>query len=161
MTWLKDKHKPHNYWTKEKVFEESHKYSNKKDFENKAKTAFLKAMSNGWLPLMTWLKPLPLGKISKWTREAIIEESKKYTSRTEFAINSPTAYQHACEDKTIFKEMPWIKEKKKPDGYWDVKEHVLEESKKYKNRTEFSIGAFTAWRKAKDYGWIDEIEWAK
>lgn len=161
MTWLKDKKRPHNYWTKERVFEESHKYSNKKDFENNAKTAFLKAMSNGWLPLMKWLKPLPLGKISKWTREAIIEESKKYTSRTEFAINSPTAYQHACEDKTIFKEMPWIKEKKKPDGYWDVKEHVLEESKKYKNRTEFSIGAFTAWRKAKDYGWIDEIEWAK
>ena len=161
MTWLKDKKRPHNYWTKERVFEESHKYSNKKDFENNAKTAFLKAMSNGWLPLMKWLKPLPLGKISKWTREAIIEESKKYTSRTEFAINSPTAYQHACEDKTIFKEMPWIKEKKKPDDYWDVKEHVLEESKKYKNLTEFSIGAFTAWRKAKDYGWIDEIEWAK
>ena len=161
MTWLKDKHKPHNYWTKEKVFEESHKYSNKKDFENKAKTAFLKAMSNGWLPLMTWLKPLPLGKISKWTREAIIEESKKYTSRTEFAINSPTAYQHACEDKTIFKEMPWIKEKKKPNGYWDVKEHVLEEGKKYRNRKAFSERAYTAWRKAKDYGWIDEIEWAK
>lgn len=161
MTWLKDKKKPHNYWTKEKVFEESHKYSNKKDFENKAKTAFLKAMSNGWLPLMTWLKPLPLGKISKWTREAIIEESKKYTSRTEFAINSPTAYQHACEDKTIFKEMPWIKEKKKPDGYWDVKKHVMEEGKKYRNRKAFSESAYTAWRKAKDYGWIDEIEWAK
>ena len=73
-----------------------------------------------------------------WTNERIIEESKKYTSRTEFAINSPTAYQHACEDKIIFKEMPWIKEKKKPDGYWDVKEHVMEEGKKYKNRTEFS-----------------------
>lgn len=161
MTWLKDKKKPHNYWTKERVFEESHKYSNKKEFENKAKGAFIKAMVNNWLPEMTWLKPLPLGIISKWTREAIIEESKKYTSKTEFAINSPTAYQHACEDKTIFKEMPWIKEKKKPDGYWDVKEHVMEEGKKYMNRTEFSKGAFTAWRKAKDYGWIDEIEWLK
>ena len=161
MTWLKDKKKPHNYWTKERVFEESHKYSNKKEFEYNAKGAFIKAMVNGWLPEMTWLKPLPLGIISKWTREAIIEESKKYTSRTEFAINSPTAYQHACEDKTIFKEMPWIKEKKKPDGYWDVKEHVMEEGKKYRNRTEFSKGAFTAWRKAKDYGWIDEIEWLK
>ena len=161
MTWLKDKKKPHNYWTKERVFEESHKYSNKKEFENNAKGAFIKAMVNDWLPEMTWLKPLPLGIISKWTREAIIEESKKYTSKTEFAINSPTAYQHACEDKTIFKEMPWIKEKKKPDGYWDVKEHVMEEGKKYRNRTEFSKGAFTAWRKAKDYGWIDEIEWGK
>ena len=48
---------------------------------------------------MTWLKPLPLGKISIWTRDAIIEESKKYSSRTEFAQNNPTAYQHACKDK--------------------------------------------------------------
>ena len=99
MTWLKDKKKPHNYWTKERVFEESHKYTNKKDFENNAKGAFLKARSEEWLAEMTWLKPLPLGPISIWTREAIIEESKKYTSRTEFAQNSPTAYQHACEDK--------------------------------------------------------------
>ena len=106
---------------------------------------------------MTWLKPLPLGPISIWTREAIIEESKKYTSRTEFAQNSPTAYQHACEDKTIFNEMPWIKEKKKPDGYWKVKEHVIEEGKKYKNRKAFSEGSYSAWRSAKDNGWIDEI----
>ena len=133
MTWLKDKKKPHNYWTKERVFEESHKYTNKKDFENNAKGAFLKARSEEWLAEMTWLKPLPLGPISTWTREAIIEESKKYTSRTEFAQNSPTAYQHACEDKTIFNEMPWIKEKKKPDGYWKVKEHVIEEGKKLKD----------------------------
>lgn len=160
MTWLKDKKHPHNYWTKERVFEESRKYSNKKDFENNAKGAFIKAMVNGWLSEMVWLKPLPLGIISKWTRAAIIEESKKYTSKTEFAQNSPTAYQHACEDKTIFKEMPWIIEKKKPDGYWNVKEHVLEEGKKYKNRTAFSVGAYTAWKMAKKYGWIDEIIWA-
>ena len=29
-----------------------------------------------------------------------------------------------------------------------------------KNRTAFSVGAYTAWKKAKKYGWIDEIEWA-
>ena len=53
--------------------------------------------------------------------------------------------------------MPWIKEKKKPDGYWKVKEHVIEESKKYKNRKAFSEGSYSAWRSAKDNGWIDEI----
>lgn len=161
MDWIKDKKKPHNYWNRERVFEESRKYSNKKDFEHNAKSAFLKAMTKGWLSEMTWLKPLPLGKISKWTKETIIEESKKYSSRTAFAQNSPTAYQHACEDKAIFKEMPWIKEKKKPDGYWDVKEHVLEEGGKYRNRTAFAEGAYAAWKKAKKYGWIDEIVWAE
>mgnify|MGYP006394326025 FL=1 len=108
---------------------------------------------------LPWLKPLPLGVISKWNREAIIEESKKYTSKSEFAKYSPTAYQHAIKDKTIFNDMPWIKEKKKPDGYWDIKEHVLEEGKKYRNRTEFALGGYTAWKKAKKHGWIDEIEW--
>ena len=157
MTWLIDKKRPHNYWTKERVFEESHKYTNKKDFENSEKGAFLKARIKGWLAEMPWLKPLPLGKISKWTREAIIEESKKYTSRTEFALKSPTAYQHACEDKTIFNEMPWIQPKRKPAGYWKVKEHVIEESKKYKNRRAFSDGSYSAWRSAKENGWIDEI----
>lgn len=99
---------------------------------------------------LPWLKPLPLGVISKWNREAIIEESKKYTSKSEFAKYSPTAYQHAIKDKTIFNDMHWIKEKKKSDGYWDIKEHVLEEGKKYKNRTEFALGAYTAWKKAKN-----------
>ena len=42
-----------------------------------------------------------------------------------------------------------------------IKEHVMEEGKKYRNRKAFSEGAYTAWKKAKQYGWIDEIEWVK
>lgn len=37
----------------------------------------------------------------------------------------------------------------------------MEEGKKYRNRKAFSEGAYTAWKKAKQYGWIDEIEWVK
>lgn len=159
MTWFKEKRKPNNYWTKARVFEEGHKYDNKKDFEANAKTAFLKAGQKGWLKQMAWLKPLPLGHISIWTREKIIEESKKYNSRKEFAVNSPTAYQHALEDKSIFLEMPWLVAKTKPNGWWNDKSRVMEEGKKYKTRTEFAQGSYTAWRTAKRNGWIEEMAW--
>lgn len=35
------KHKPHNYWTKERVFEESKKYTSLKELRKKAKLAIL------------------------------------------------------------------------------------------------------------------------
>lgn len=159
MPWIKEKRKPRNYWTRERVFEESHKYTNKKDFEANAKTAFQKAMQNGWLKQMPWLNPLPLGPVSVWTRERIIEESKKYTSKTEFAEKSPTAYHHACEDKSIFQEMPWIVEKKKPDGWWNDKARVMEEGHKYTSRTTFANGSYSAWKSAKRNKWIEEMFW--
>lgn len=161
MPWIKERRKPSNYWTRERVFEESHKYTNKKDFEVNANTAFQKAMQKGWIKEMTWLKPLPLGIISVWTRRNIIEESKKYTSKSEFAKKSPTAYHHACDDKTIFLEMPWLVEKKKPDGWWNDKTRVMEEGKKYTSRTAFANGSYSAWRSAKQHGWIDEMTWLK
>ena len=161
MTWIKIKHKPANYWTKEKVFKESRKYTNKKDFNTYARTAFSIANKKGWLSEMMWLKPLPLGKISIWTKERIIEDSKKYTSKHEFALMSPTAYRHAIKDKSIFLEMPWLVEKKKPEGWWKNKIRVMEEGKKYKTKTAFAKGSYTAWKVAKQMGWIEEMTWLK
>ncbi|MCR5362326.1 MAG: GIY-YIG nuclease family protein [Bacteroidales bacterium] len=159
MIWLKEKHKPTHYWTKERVFEESHKYTNRRDFVKNAKSASFHAVRNGWIKQMPWLKPLPLGHITEWTRDRIIEESKKYSSRCEFARKSPTAYQHALKDKSVFFEMPWLKAKLKPNGWWNDKSRVMEEGKKYKNRRAFSEGSYTAWRYAKRNGWIDEMYW--
>ena len=159
MIWIKEKRKPTNYWTRERVFEESRKYNNRKDFNANAKTACILATQNGWIKDMTWLKPLPLGHISEWTREKIIEESKKYTSKSEFAEKSQTAYHHACKDKTLFMEMPWLVEKKKPNGWWNDKEKVMKEGKKYHSRTAFANGSYSAWKSAKKNGWIDEMTW--
>ena len=161
MIWLKSKRKPANYWTKEKVFEESRKYTNRKDFDTNAKTAFSIANKRKWLSEMIWLKPLPLGKVTIWTNERIIEESKKYKSKTEFALMSPTAYRHAIKDKSIFQRMPWLVEKRKPEGWWTDKSRVMKEGQKYRTRTAFAKGSYTAWKVAKQMGWIEEMTWLK
>ena len=161
MTWIKEIRKPNNYWTKAKVFEESRKYTNQKEFKENANGAYQAAMRQGWIKEMTWLKPLPLGHISEWTRERIIEESKKYSSRSEFAEKSQTAYHHACENKSIFMEMPWLVEKKRPDGWWNDKERVMDEGRKYQTRTAFANGSYSAWKAARKNGWIEEMTWLK
>lgn len=161
MPWIKEKRKPSNYWTKSRVFEVSHNYTNKKAFESKDKTAYWWANRMGWIKQMIWLKPLPLGHISEWTRKRIIEESKKYTSKSEFALNSPTAYMHAIKDKSIFSDMPWLVERKKANGFWKIKSNVMTEGRKYNSRTAFAKGSYSAWKSAKKNGWIDEMIWFK
>ena len=58
-------------------------------------------------------------------------------------------------------EMPWLVEKKKPDGWWNDKSKVMEEGKKYSSRTDFANGSYSAWKAAKQNGWIDEMTWLK
>ena len=54
--WFQSKQKPYNYWTKERVREESKKYKTRGEFHDKCGTAYSKARVNGWLNKFTWLK---------------------------------------------------------------------------------------------------------
>lgn len=55
-TWFETKQRPFNYWTKEKVIEESKKFSSRGEFALMNATAYRKARVNGWLDEMVWLK---------------------------------------------------------------------------------------------------------
>ena len=45
---------------------------------------------------------------------------------------------------------------KKPNGYWNIKEHCIEEAKKYKRRIEYQKGSHGSYKKARLNGWLDE-----
>lgn len=93
-------------------------------------------------------------------KENVIEDSKKYSSRTDFKKNSQTAYNSALKNKWI-KEMQWLdaSKKKHPKGYWKNKENMMEEAKKYSTKEEFQKGNLTAFLAAYRYGYIDEMDW--
>ncbi len=55
-TWFESNQNPYNYWTKERVIEESKKYKNRGEFHDKCGTAYGKARVNGWLDELIWLK---------------------------------------------------------------------------------------------------------
>ena len=48
---------------------------------------------------------------------------------------------------------------RKPRNYWKIKDNVFEESKKYKNRTEFKKGNNCAYNSARNNCWLDEMTW--
>ena len=105
MTWLKDfKNKK---LTKERVLEISKKYTSRSEFRKKSNRAYEKANKNGWLDEMTWLKPKykPSGY---WTKEHVFEESKKYTSRSEFSKYKRNVYDIANKNGWL-DEMTWFK----------------------------------------------------
>ena len=97
----------------------------------------------------------------KWTKNKCFEESKKYKTRSDFQRNSSQAFHISMKNGWI-DEMTWLpKTQKVPNGYWNKKENVLNEAKKYKSIKEFqkhSGGAFNAARK---HGFFNEINWMK
>ena len=85
---------------------------------------------------------MPAKRTKIWTKESVLQESKKYKTRTEFAHGSPGAFQAAWK-KGWLPEMVWHVPKVRN---W-TKEAVFEESHKYTSRTEFArncVGAYMA-----------------
>jgi hypothetical protein len=80
----------------------------------------------------------------KWTKETILQEGRKYSSRIEWKNNSSGSYSIAGRNKWLDEAcahmMPFIKKK-----MW-TKEKCLEEAKKYQTIKEFSKNANGAYQ---------------
>lgn len=96
-----------------------------------------------------------------WTRERVFEESKKYTTRKEFRKGAGGAYS-AAYDNGWLEEMDWIKVGKYGQrGQFEDFNKCAEESKKYKNRSEFKKHSNQAYCAAQKNGWLDKFTWLK
>lgn len=93
-------------------------------------------------------------------KENVINESRKYKTRTEFKKKSSNAYSSANANDWI-NEMSWLDENnsKHPKGYWKNKENIMSEAKKYKTKEEFQRANLTAFLAAYRYGYMDEMDW--
>lgn len=93
-------------WTKNKVFEESKKYSSRIEFKKKNSSAYNVALKNKWLDEMTWLISLRL-KSKNITKEDVFEKSKEYKYKSHFRIYANTYFKIA-EKNNWLKEMFWF-----------------------------------------------------
>lgn len=144
-------------WTRENIFDESKKYSSRSEFKKGSSGAFHIAYINGWLGEMTWLVH-PAPKPNKWTKDAVFEESKKYSFFSDFNRKNASAYAVARK-KGWLDEMTWLKRTRVVRGFWQSRENIFNESHKYKTLKEFREACYTAYNLAKDNGWLDEMTW--
>ena len=89
----------------------------------------------------------------------VIEESRKYRSRSEFASKSPYTYGKALS-RGLLVGMTWLKPLKKSANYW-TEETIIRESKKYTTVSDFSKGSSSAYQKALDMNLMPKMTWLK
>ena len=84
----------------------------------------------------------------------------KYKSLDEFRKKDYKHYKKAYVEGWLdlfCERYGWEKLKKvKPSGYWQIKENVINEARKYKTKSEWSVKGSTSYNSAKKNGWYDE-----
>ena len=92
-------------------------------------------------------------------KENVINESKKYSTRTQFKKSSETAYNSARINKWL-NELIWLNNSEMhPKGYWKNRKNIMAEARKYTSKEEFKNGNLTAFLASYRYGYIDEMTW--
>ena len=160
ITWLIRNQVPQNYWQiEENVIEESKKYISRTDFHKGCHAAYIYAQKHNLWDKIPWIKTTVKAN-GYWTKERVFEEGSKYSTKIEFKKNASTAYSIATKNKWI-NDMTWFVSTVKPQGYWQIKQNVIDESHKYNSRVEFRWGSPGAYRSSIDNGWIEEMTWLK
>ena len=161
--WLvKRQNVPNKHWNdKNNIINEAKKYKTRGEFRNKSYGAYHAAIKQGYINEFTWLSKKKNVSNGYWqNKENVINEARKYKTRGEFQKNSVGAYESARKNKWL-DEMDWFEKPKerKPRGYWQNKENVINESKNFKTRSEFKFLSQRAYESARKNKWLDEMIW--
>ena len=145
--------KPNGYWTKERVIEDATKYSARSEWRKKSSSAATMAQRNGWYEEATAHMQLRVDH-GKWTKIAVLEEAKKYKTRSEWGRAKDGSYGAALKKG-------WLKEATKHMTAADrtrkwTKELVLADAQKYLTRGEWHKARGQAAHVAISKDWYEE-----
>lgn len=87
--------KPKGWWTLPRVSKEAAKYQTRTAFMKDSGAAYTAAHRNGWLDDVCGHMQSSQKPMRYWTREQVLKEAKKYSSRTDFLTSSAGAYAAA------------------------------------------------------------------
>jgi predicted GIY-YIG superfamily endonuclease len=88
---------PPDWWTLERVGEEAKKYCTRSEFSKGSPYAYRAAHRKQWLDIVCAHMERMQKPNGYWTRETVIEEAKRYSSRSEFQKSAGGAYSVAAK----------------------------------------------------------------
>lgn len=147
---------PKGYWNYKTCYEKARQCRTVTEFQRAYSGAYAKAKVNGWLHEYTWFADGAKNRPKqprKWTYETCTEEAKKYKKLVDFSKESNFAYKVAKSNGWL-KEYYWLKRLRRPKGYWDIFENVERESKKYRTKSGFHKGCWSACDSARRHKWL-------
>lgn len=153
-----------NYFAKyERCKVEAAKYRSRTEFHLKSCSAYEHALANGWLNTICAHMPARKGAPRNFWNEARVRaQALKFTTRTEFSNKCPGAvaaalkleiYDEVCAHMTSKQKLP-----RRGSGrvYW-TKEKCRDAALLFKTRTEFQRGEPSAYNRALQDGFLEEI----
>lgn len=163
--WLQEicgnmpEYKEYLYWNDyENCKKEFKKFNSLKKLKKFNRDCYNAILRNGWKYNFSAYNDKVVKEFGYWNDvEHCIEEAKKYSTITELKIKSNGCYASVLKHHWENECFPDFK-KRKPNGYWDIKENCIEEAKKYRNLREFQRYAYGAYNCSKNNNWIGEID---
>jgi len=145
--------KPEPKWTKLAVLSDAQRFKHKIEWKNKSSGAYSAAKRNGWYQEATKHMEV-LNPKGKWSsKSAIIDDAKKYSSRSVWMKSSSGAYEAAKKLKYFDEAVAHMKVQKKR---WAV-EDVLNSVNKHKTLSSWRKEDESRYRAAVKFGVIARI----
>lgn len=110
-TWLKRQRVKRGTYSKEECRRLAKKCKTLSEFTTKYRCAEVVANRNGWLKEFTWLERQRAPRV-RWTTEALVEESKKYRTLSDFYKGNRNAYGMAYRHG-LLGQFTWLERKRK------------------------------------------------
>ena len=154
--WLDEVCSHMNRWPKEKCQAEALKHNTRSAFFKKSNGAYNAARINGWLDEVCSHMTSTRKSKGYWTKERCHEEALKFKTKTEFKIESRSAYESALKKGWLDNICSHMESLKKIKGYWG-KDRCREEALKYKTRSEFRIKSRSAYSSSLRKGWLEDV----
>lgn len=137
------------YWNEELIREKARLCKDRKEFSEKYSGAIRKARSLGILDEL-----FPIGHIN-WNEDLVRAEALKYKFRKDFNKESSGAYKYALKHNLLDDICSHMKTPEKKIKW--TKEAIIEEAKKYKNRSELKKKAKGAYVVALKNKMLDDL----
>ncbi len=148
-------HKGH--WNiKKNVLDEAKKYNSRSEFSKKSSGAYNSSITNGWHKESTAHMKEFIRPSGYWTKETVLAEAKKYKTNTEWVKKSRKSHIAAQRNDWLDECRQHMDDSIKLPGYWNIKENVLAEAKKYQSRTEWLKTKNGSTKAANRHGWYEE-----
>ena len=113
----------------------------------------------GWNVLNTGKTGIGVGSVGKvhkkWTRNKVLEISRKFTTRSEFQRQAGSAYREARK-MNLLDQMTWLE---KPESVKWTYDNIMSESRKYSSRTEFFKNNRYVYNLARMKNLLDSMAW--
>lgn len=160
-TWFEgERRKGKEHYTYEICCELSKICQNRTEFARKHPTAYNVSNENGWLDKFTWLKhkkrKMPVAQGYWSIYENCLNESLKYSKRSEFRKKSNSAYKSSVKNGWI-DDFTWL-EKWNNNRIW-TKEVCECESRRFDKLTNFRKECPRAYDAAIEHGWLKDYIW--